>query len=163
MGLTGPVEATLETSCGDITLLLDPSVAPATVNSFVFLAQQGYFDGIALHRVVPGYIAQIGDPTASGYGDPGYRLPDEWPPAGFLYERGVVAMANAGPGTTGSQFFVMLGDAALPPTYTVFGVVASGMDVLDRMAEVPMGPNPGDAVDSRPLETIYVERVVVGG
>jgi peptidyl-prolyl cis-trans isomerase B (cyclophilin B) len=161
MGLSGPVDVLLETSCGDVRLTLDPALAPQTVNSFVFLAEQGYFDGIALHRVVPGYIVQIGDPTATGAGSPGYTLPDELPPDDFVYRRGVVAMANGGPNTAGSQFFVMLADAPLPPDYAVFGTVTSGMEVLDRMAEVPMGPNPGDVVASRPQETIYLEHVVV--
>ncbi len=161
MGLTGDVEVVLETSCGDITLVLDPEIAPLTVNSFVFLAEQGYFDGIALQRVVPGYIVQIGDPTASGAGSPGYRVPDELPPDGFLYRRGTVAMANGGPNTGGSQFFLVIEDVPLPPDYTVFGEVVSGFDVIAAMAAVPMGANPGDVTPSRPLETIYVEQVRV--
>ena len=154
----------LETSCGDLTLLLDADASPITVNSFVFLAEQGYFDGIALHRIVPGYIVQIGDPTASGTGFPGYRLDDELPSPDFQYERGVVAMANSGsPRTGGSQFFVMIEDAPLPPTYAPFGTVTAGFDVIDQMASVPMGPNRGDSQPSRPLETIYVNHVDVIG
>jgi len=145
MGLTGVIEVILDTSCGDITLALDTDIAPITVNSFVFLAEQGYYDGIALHRVVPGFMAQIGDPTATGGGSPGYLIPDELPPGGFLYQRGVVAMANRGPDTGGSQFFLMIEDA------------------LVRVAAVPMGPNPGDANPSRPLETIYINHVEVVG
>jgi len=161
--LTGVVEVVLETSCGDITLALYPEVAPATVNSFVFLAEEGYYDGIALHRVVPGYIVQIGDPTATGGGSPGYLLPDELPPAGFLYRRGVVAMANRGPNTGGSQFFLMIEDAPLPPNYAVFGEVTSGFEAVAAMAAVPMGSNSGDSKPSRPLETIYVNHVDVMG
>ncbi|MFH2072175.1 MAG: peptidylprolyl isomerase [Actinomycetota bacterium] len=161
MGLTGPVRVVLETSCGGITLDLYPEIAPLTVNSFVFLAARGYFDGIALHRVVPGYIVQIGDPTATGGGFPGYRIPDELPPDGFLYRKGVVAMANGGPDTGGSQFFLMIEDAPLPPDYAVFGEVVDGFDTIEAMAAVPMGPNPGDSTPSRPLETIYVDHVRV--
>lgn len=163
MGVTESVEVVLETSCGDISLVLDPEIAPATVNSFVFLAEQGYYDGIALHRVVPGYIVQIGDPTATGSGSPGYQLPDELPPDGFLYRRGVVAMANRGPDTGGSQFFLMIEDAPLPADYAVFGEVTAGFDVIEAMADVPMGPNRGDTTPSRPLETIYVNHVEVIG
>jgi len=164
LGLSGTIEVVLDTSCGNLTLLLDADAAPVTVNSFVFLAERGFFDGIALHRVVPGYIVQIGDPTASGFGFPGYRIDDELPSADFLYERGVVAMANSGsPRTGGSQFFVMIEDAPLPPTYTPFGTVTAGFDVIDRMTSVPMGANGGDSQPSRPLKTIYVNHVDVIG
>jgi len=163
LGLGGTIEVVLDTSCGDITLLLDADAAPVTVNSFVFLAERGYFDGIALHRVVPGFVIQIGDPTATGAGFPGYRIPDELPPAEFLYEQGMVAMANAGPGTGGSQFFLVLEDVSLPPAYTVFGQTTSGFDAMDSMTAVPMGANPGDSQPSRPLETIYINSVEVGG
>lgn len=161
----GPVEVVLHTSCGPVRLRLDPSAAPETVNSFVFLARQGYFDGTVSHRVVPGFVVQAGDPTATGRGDPGYTLPDELPPADAAYTRGVVAMANTGaPHSGGSQFFIALEDITLPPSYTMFGRVVEGLDVLDRIAGLPMGPNPPDAVNSRPLETVYLERVeVVGG
>ncbi len=155
-----PVTVTITTSCGDVVLELDPSLAPATVNSFVFLAEQGYFDGTVAHRIAPGFVVQAGDPTATGTGGPGYVVPDELPSAGYVYQQGVVAMANAGPGTTGSQFFIMLGDAALPPNYSVFGKVADGMDTLQRIAEVPLGPN-GRGEVSVPLETVYLERVTV--
>jgi cyclophilin family peptidyl-prolyl cis-trans isomerase len=164
-GVDGPVRVVLHTSCGPITLELDPALAPETVNSFVFLARQGYFDGTVSHRVVPGFVFQAGDPTATGTGDPGYSVPDEFPPAGFTYGRGVVAMANSGlPDSGGSQFFIALADIDLPPNYTVFGRVVDGFDALAAIAAVPMGPNPPDPVNSRPLETIYLERVeVVGG
>ena len=163
LGLTGTIAATIETSCGPIELALDAEQAPVTVNSFVFLAQNGYFDGTAVHRAYEGFMVQMGDPTASGAGNPGYLLVDELPPADFSYTRGVVAMANAGPNSAGSQFFIMLDDYPLPPDYTVFGEVVSGIESLDAMVTVPMGPNPGDAVPSRPLETIYIERIDVAG
>jgi cyclophilin family peptidyl-prolyl cis-trans isomerase len=161
LGLSGPVTAIIHTSCGEVILALDPEVAPTTVNSFVFLAEQGYFDGTASHRVFPGFMIQAGDPTATGRGNPGYFIPDELPAAGFIYERGIVAMANAGPNTGGSQFFMMLADTALPPAYSVFGQVVDGLDVLDRIAQVPLtarGPNPEQ---SSPLESVFIERVEI--
>jgi peptidyl-prolyl cis-trans isomerase B (cyclophilin B) len=163
--VTTAIEVVIHTSCGPIRLQLDPEAAPETVNSFVFLARQGYFDGTVSHRVAPGFVFQAGDPTASGVGSPGYTIPDELPPAGFAYTRGVVAMANTGaPDSGGSQFFIALDDIGLPPNYTVFGRVVDGFEALDRIAALPMGPNPGDAVASRPLETVYLERVeVLGG
>ncbi|MBN2112962.1 MAG: peptidylprolyl isomerase [Acidimicrobiia bacterium] len=163
--MTGPVRVVLHTSCGAITLELDPALAPETVNSFVFLARQGYFDGTVSHRVLPGFVFQAGDPTASGTGSPGYRLPDEFPPDGFAYTKGVLAMANTGaPESGGSQFFIALDDIDLPPAYTVFGRVIEGFETLDQIAALPLGPNPGDPAPSRPLETVYLERVeVVGG
>lgn len=160
-GVAGRVTAIIRTSCGDITLGLDPSLAPEAVNSFVFLAEGGYFDNTVSHRVVPGFVIQAGDPTATGRGGPGYRLPDELPPAGFQYLAGTVAMANAGPGTAGSQFFLTLDDVGLPPDFTVFGTVVDGFDVMERIAALPMGSNPGDFQPSRPLETVYIEEVEI--
>jgi len=163
-GVDDPVRVTLHTSCGPVVLLLDPAAAPETVNSFVFLARQGYFDGTVSHRVLPGFVFQAGDPTATGMGGPGYTLPDEFPPADFAYTRGVVAMANTGaPASGGSQFFIVLDDIGLPPSYTVFGEVTEGLEVLDLIAALPMGPNPPDSRNSRPLETVYLDRVEVGG
>jgi cyclophilin family peptidyl-prolyl cis-trans isomerase len=163
-GVDSAVRVVLHTSCGDITLELDPALAPETVNSFVFLAQQGYFDGTVSHRVVPGFVFQAGDPTATGRGDPGYSLPDEFPSAGFTYTRGVVAMANSGlPDSGGSQFFIALQDIDLAPNYTVFGRVIDGFDVLEIIAAVPMASNPPDPVPSRPTETIYLETVEIAG
>lgn len=161
LGLTGTLEAVLVTSCGEIRVELDADLAPATVNSFVFLADEGYFDGTAIHRVAPGAYVQGGDPTASGRGGPGYTVPDEFPPAGFPYVAGALAMANAGPGTTGSQFFIVIRDAALPPNYSVFGRVTAGFDVIDAMEAVPKGEGSIPGEQSRPLETIYLERVEV--
>jgi peptidyl-prolyl cis-trans isomerase B (cyclophilin B) len=161
-GITGaaaPVTI-VDTSCGRILIALDPVGAPETVNSFAFLADQGYFDGSVIHRIVPSFVIQGGDPTGTGRGNPGYSVADEPPNAGFEYTRGTVAMANAGPGTTGSQFFVMLADVALPPSYTVIGAVTEGMDVVDRIAEVPVVAGPSGEISS-PTETVYVERVTV--
>lgn len=155
--------ATIETSCGPIVIELDPAIAPETVNSFTFLAEEGFFDGTVSHRVISGFVIQAGDPTATGLGGPGYVIPDEFPDEGFAYERGLVAMANGGPGTTGSQFFILVGDAPLPPQFSVFGRVVEGFDVLDLLEAVPVGTPPGsqDPVPSTPLETIYLERVII--
>ena len=158
----GPVTATIVTSCGDIVVELDPAAAPDTVNSFVFLARNGYFDGSASHRVVPGFVIQAGDPTATGRGGPGYVIADEFPADSTAYARGVIAMANAGPGTTGSQFFLVLADVPLPPQFSVFGRVTSGLEVMDRIAAVPLGFSPTGEL-SVPLETVYLERVEIAG
>lgn len=157
-----PLTAIVHTSCGPVTIDLDPELAPATVNSFVFLAEQGYFDGTVSHRVYPGFMIQAGDPTATGRGGPGYDIPDEFPSSDFAYERGVVAMANAGvPNSGGSQFFVVLADYPLPPTYSVFGHVVDGMDALDRIAQVPLTARTGNPEVSSPLETVYIERIEI--
>jgi len=157
---TADITATISTSCGDIVIRLDPAAAPQTVNSFVFLAERGYFDGTVFHRIVPGFVVQGGDPNASGLGGPGYTLPDEFPPDGFTYDRGVVAMANAGPGTTGSQFFVVLDTTNLPPTFSPLGQVVDGFDTLDAIAAVPVGPAPSGET-SLPLETVYIDSVTI--
>jgi cyclophilin family peptidyl-prolyl cis-trans isomerase len=162
--LTGVTVVTLHTSCGPIVIELNPELAPETTNSFVFLAESGYFDGTVSHRIIPGFMIQAGDPTATGRGGPGYTLPDELPSQDAPYVRGVVAMANAGPGTTGSQFFIMLGDADwLGPQYTVVGEVSSGLDVLDRIAQVPLGQgaNSADPNPSTPLESVYIESISI--
>jgi cyclophilin family peptidyl-prolyl cis-trans isomerase len=163
--LEGPVQALLVTSCGELTMTLEPSLAPQTVNSFAFLARQGFYDGTVFHRIVEGFVIQGGDPDASGFGGPGYVLPDEFPPDAFVYERGVVAMANAGRGTTGSQFFIVSGaqGAALPNSFTVIGRVTGGLEVLDAIAAVPTTTRPGQTEQSLPTETVYLERVTIGG
>lgn len=160
----GPTLVTLTTSCGPIGITLDPAVAPSTVNSFVFLATEGYFDGTVSHRVIPGFMMQAGDPTATGLGGPGYRLPDELPADDTTYTRGVVAMANAGPGTAGSQFFILFGEASwLPPRYSIFGEVTSGFETLDAIEALPLGRSPAsaDPSPSTPLESIFIESVDV--
>lgn len=152
--------ATIVTSCGPIVIALDPDAAPETVASFVFLAEQGYFDGIAFHRIVPQFVIQGGDPTATGRGGPGYVVPDEFPPADFTYTVGTVAMANAGPGTTGSQFFIMVNDAGLPPQFSVFGRVVDGFETLAEIVAVPLGVS---RVGERsiPLASVYIESVTI--
>jgi cyclophilin family peptidyl-prolyl cis-trans isomerase len=128
--------ATLDTSHGEITIELDAGRSPLTVNNFVFLAREGFYDGVIFHRVIPGFVAQGGDPTGTGTGGPGYRFRDELDGPGS-YARGTVAMANAGPNTNGSQFFICLADVGLPHAYTIFGQVTDGMEAVDAIAAVP--------------------------
>lgn len=158
----GTYTAVVATSCGDLTIELDPSGAPLAVNSFIFLAQQGYYDGIVSHRIDPEFMFQTGDPSANGTGNPGYLiLRDEWPAAGFAYDRGVVAMANAGPQTTGSQFFIVLVDGVpLPPNFTVLGRVVDSEETLDAISAIPVAARPGGEV-SLPLESLYIESITV--
>ncbi len=122
-------EATVTTNKGEFTMTLDPSIAPETVNNFVVLAGYHYFDDTVCHRIIPDFVVQCGDPTGTGTGGPGYEFADELPEEG-AYQIGSVAMANSGPDTNGSQFFIITGDdgAALPPSYSLFGEVTSGFD-----------------------------------
>jgi cyclophilin family peptidyl-prolyl cis-trans isomerase len=126
-------QAELDTNHGPITIELDPARSPLTVNNFVFLARDGFYDGVIFHRVVPGFVIQGGDPTGTGTGGPGYKFRDELEGAGS-YARGTVAMANAGPNTNGSQFFVCLDNVGLPHAYTIFGKVTDGMEAVDAIA-----------------------------
>ncbi|CAB4589456.1 unannotated protein [freshwater metagenome] len=121
--------ATVTTNFGEYTAVLDPAKAPGTVNNFVSLARSKYFDGTNCHRAIPDFMVQCGDPTATGSGGPGYKFADELPAAGE-YKIGSLAMANSGPNTNGSQFFVITGDqgVSLPPSYTLFGQVTDGLD-----------------------------------
>lgn len=155
--------ATITTSCGTFVIELDPAASPETVESFVFLARQGFYDGTVIHRIVADFVFQGGDPDAVGTGSPGYSIGDEFPADDFVYERGVVAMANAGRGTTGSQFFVVVGDSAsvLTPQYNVLGRVTSGDETLDLIAAVPTATRSGSNERSLPLETVYVESVEI--
>ena len=144
--------ATISTSQGDIAVELFVGEAPQTANNFAFLAKEGFYDGTVIHRVVPGFVVQMGDPTGTGTGGPGYKFDDELAAARNRgYDRGTLAMANAGPNTNGSQFFICLDDVSLPPAYTVFGEVTSGMDVVDDIAGQPLRgehPNPEITVNS---------------
>ncbi len=129
--VTRRYSAEMVTSKGTMTVALDPAAAPKTVNNFVFLARYHYFDGIFFHRVIPGFVLQGGDPKGTGTGGPGYEFEDELPRPG-RYELGSLAMANAGPNTNGSQFFVISGPSGvrLPPQYSLFGKVVNGLDVV---------------------------------
>ena len=148
--------ATITTSRGAITVDLFPKDAPKTVNNFVFLAREGYYDGVIFHRIISGFMCQGGDPTGTGRGGPGYKFGDELPKPG-RYEIGSVAMANAGPNTNGSQFFIVSGPSGvrLPPQYSLFGKVVSGLEVLDEMEKVPT--NPGD----RPKTDVVINKVTI--
>ena len=129
--------ATMETSMGTIVISLDPINAPKTTNNFVFLALDHYYDGIIFHRIIKGFVCQGGDPQGSGMGGPGYRFEDELPKPG-KYAIGSLAMANAGPNTNGSQFFIISGQSGctLPPLYSLFGQVVKGLDVVEKMQNV---------------------------
>ncbi len=157
------VTVTLATSCGDIVMELDPERSPETVNSFVFLAREGFFDGQVFYRVVSDFRVFAGDPEATGNGGPGYRIPDEFPPDDFVLGSGVVAMDNVGKGTTGSRFFIVTSDAgeALNPTFNILGTVVSGEDTLTRISEVETVQRPGSRESSLPLETVYIETATV--
>ena len=147
--------ATISTTLGDIELDVFTTDAPKAANNFLDLAEKGFYDGVIFHRVVPGFVIQGGDPTGTGRGGPGYTFADE--KFSGDYNRGTVAMANAGPNTNGSQFFVCLGDLAgrLPKSYTIFGQVTKGMDVVDAIAAGKTGA--GD----RPLEPVSMTTVTV--
>jgi len=127
-------QVTIETDRGPIVMELDPGLAPTTVNNFVGLARQGFYDGLTFHRVVPEFVIQGGDPDGTGSGGPGYRFPDE--PVRGEYTLGAVAMANAGPDTNGSQFFICIDDCRrkLAPSYNLFGYVTEGLDVAQAVA-----------------------------
>ena len=126
--------AKVQTSHGDITLELLPERSPQTVNNFVFLAREGFYDGVIFHRVIKDFMIQGGDPTGTGTGGPGYKFRDELEGDG-TYSRGTVAMANSGPNTNGSQFFIMHKDVGLPHSYTIFGKVTDGIEAVDAIAE----------------------------
>lgn len=129
-------QVSIETGKGTIELELYPEYAPKTVNNFVFLAQEGFYDGVSFHRVISNFMIQGGDPTGSGRGGPGYRFEDEFDGNPLRHERGVISMANAGPGTNGSQFFITHGPQPhLDGRHTVFGKVTKGLDVVDSIEQ----------------------------
>lgn len=131
--------ATIHTSMGDIVVDLFETETPITVNNFVFLAQEGFYTNVPFHRIMRGFMIQTGDPTGTGAGGPGYRFADE--PVQRDYVKGTLAMANAGPNTNGSQFFITHADVGLQKDYTIFGEVVEGMDVVDAIANVPVSPS----------------------
>jgi cyclophilin family peptidyl-prolyl cis-trans isomerase len=150
----------LETNKGEIRVELFSDDAPVTVNNFVCLAEDGYFNNTPFHRIVKGFVIQGGDPTGTGSGGPGYKFADE--PVSRDYERGTLAMANAGPNTNGSQFFIVLDDlrGKLPKNYTIFGRVTDGMDVVDAIANTPTRPG-RSGENSTPTEPITLEKVTI--
>ena len=147
-------QATLDTNHGEIVIEFDAESSPQTVNNFVFLARDGFYDGVIFHRVIENFMIQGGDPTGTGRGGPGYRFRDEIEGSGS-YTRGTVAMANAGPNTNGSQFFICHTDVGLPHSYTIFGEVVSGMDAVDSIATTDTDRN------DRPHEDVVIEKVTI--
>lgn len=147
--------ATMVTSKGTLEIILDPLGAPTTVNSFVYLARWHYYDGIVFHRIIPGFVLQGGDPSGTGAGGPGYRFNDELPKPG-RYELGSLAMANAGPNTNGSQFFIISGPdgVRLPPLYALFGKVVKGLDVVQTINDL-------GSPSGKPREDIVIESVTI--
>jgi cyclophilin family peptidyl-prolyl cis-trans isomerase len=152
---------------GEIRIALRPDVAPKTVENFTKLATSNFFDGITFHRVIPGFMVQTGDPLSrdrdprnDGKGGPGYRIDDE--PSGIRHVRGVVSMANAGPNTGGSQFFILVGDAVhLDGRHTAFGRVVGGMDVVDRIAAVERDQYGRWGPEDRPMQDVVIESTAV--
>jgi cyclophilin family peptidyl-prolyl cis-trans isomerase len=161
--------AEMQTSCGTIAIELLADQAPQSVNSFVFLAEQGYFDGQRFHRLDTSIdVVQGGDPTGTGSGGPGYSIPDELT-GNESYGPGVLAMANAGPDTGGSQFFLITGDQGhnldATPNYTIFGQVTDGLDVAKEIQELPIedpdAAASGDLSGQQPSQAVYIEKVTI--
>jgi cyclophilin family peptidyl-prolyl cis-trans isomerase len=155
--------ATVDTSLGTFKIQLFSSESPKTVNNFVFLSQQGFYNGVIFHRVIKNFMIQTGDPLGSGIGGPGYKFNDELPPK-HSYEPGIVAMANSGSNTNGSQFFICTGSDAHNlnnlPNYTQFGQVVDGMNIVQKIAAVPVGPgNPRE--NSRPVNPPVINNISI--
>jgi cyclophilin family peptidyl-prolyl cis-trans isomerase len=152
--------ATIKTNYGDIVVELLPKNAPLAVNNFVFLARQGFYDGIKFHRVIQGFMIQTGDPQGTGMGGPGYKFADELPTT-LNYTKGTLAMANSGSNTNGSQFFIMLANVDLPKLYTIFGHVTSGQDVVDKIGNVPVKNSPSGEKNSYPTVDVHIDTVTI--
>jgi len=154
-------KATIETSAGFIVVELFPKEAPVTVNNFVCLAQSGYFDGTPVHRIVKDFVVQGGDPTGTGMGGPGYRFADE--PVVRNYVKGTVAMANSGPDTNGSQFFICSADLTngLKKDYTIFGQVVEGMVVVDQLNSTPTRALESGAPATSPIVLVSISKVEI--
>src|SRR5689334_12146798 len=148
--------ATMVTSCGTIVIALDAKAAPLTVNNFVFLSRKGFYDGLTFHRVVKGFVIQGGDPSGDGTGGPGYEFRDELPKDG--YPLGSVAMANSGPDTNGSQFFIVTGTASLPNDYSRFGKVVKGLAAAKKIESLA-DPNG----DEKPIQPVWIDSVTISG
>ncbi|MGD0084422.1 MAG: peptidylprolyl isomerase [Acidimicrobiales bacterium] len=155
LDLSKRYSAEMVTSKGTMVFALDAIAAPRTVNNFVFLARYHYYEGIVFHRVISGFMIQGGDPEGTGAGGPGYRFEDELPTPG-KYQIGSLAMANAGPNTNGSQFFVVSGPdgVRLPPLYSLFGQLVSGRDVLASIDKIGSG-------SGKPKEQVAIESVTI--
>ena len=151
--------ATIATSQGTMTAELFASEVPVTVNNFVFLAREGFYTNGGFHRVIKEFMVQGGCPKGDGTGGPGYRFADE--PVTRQYVKGTLAMANSGPNTNGSQFFIVHGEnAGLPPNYTIFGMLTDGVDVLDSLANSPVGSG-GGGENSKPKERLEIQSVEI--
>lgn len=151
--------AVLKTDKGDITVRLHAADVPKTVNNFLFLSREKFYDGVIFHRTINGFMIQTGDPEGTGSGGPGYRFEDE--PVKRKYTAGIVAMANSGPNTNGSQFFIVHDrDVGLPPSYTIFGEVETGMDVVDAIAKAPTKTGSGGE-NSSPVTPARIEVVEI--
>ena len=152
-------QATLHTTMGDIKIDFFPKEAPKTVNSFVFLARDGFYTNVKFHRIIKGFMVQTGDPQGTGSGGPGYKFEDE--KVTRDYKRGIVAMANAGPNTNGSQFFIMHADYPLGKNYTIFGQATDkdSLDALYKIATSPVRPDPRSGEQSVPTQDIRITSV----
>lgn len=156
-------EAVISTNKGDITIELFADLAPMTVNNFIFLANEHFYDNVIFHRVIKDFMIQTGDPKGNGTGGPGYQFKDELS-SKYRYEEGIVAMANAGPDTNGSQFFICNGKNSeilnQNPNYTIFGKVISGMDTVQKISNVKVEDN-GYGELSAPTEKIYIKSIKI--
>lgn len=151
--------AVIKTTVGDITLSLNANETPITVNNFVYLSRKGFYNNTIFHRIIKGFMIQGGDPTGTGAGGPGYRFADE--PFAGDYNRGVIAMANAGPNTNGSQFFIMQeDDSKLPKNYVIFGQVTAGIEVVDLIANAPVVAN-SMGEPSKPVSPVRITSVKI--
>ena len=164
---SGGMHATIDTDKGPIEIEFLPSDQPKAVENFRLLAEHGYYDGLTFHRIVKGFMIQGGDPAGDGSGGQsawGEPFADEIDPASALYQggyrRGLVAMANAGPNTNGSQFFILHQDYPLPPNYVIFARVTAGMEVVDAIANTPTAPG-ADGAMSRPLSPPVIRKVTI--
>ncbi len=151
--------AVIETTKGTMTAELYAEEAPMTVNNFVALARDGFYDGVKFHRIVRDFMVQTGDPNGDGTGGPGYAFADE--PVTRDYTRGTLAMANSGPNTNGSQFFIIHADYPLQKNYTIFGKVNSGLETLDAIANVPVELNPNMNEESMPTEDVRITKITI--
>ncbi len=151
--------AVLKTSEGNIEIALNVKETPITVNNFVYLARSNFYNGVIFHRVIKDFMIQGGDPTGTGMGGPGYKFDDE----SFTgqYTRGTVAMANSGPNTNGSQFFIMHADVPLSPDYVIFGKVVKGIEVVDKIASAPTVSNGFDSQPSKPVNPVKINSVEI--
>src|SRR4051794_9094906 len=149
--------AVVQTSCGTFEIALDTTRAPKTANSFAYLSEEGFYDDLSFHRIVPGFVIQGGDPLGTGTGGPGYTVVEK-PPANLAYTKGTVAMAKSSaepPGSSGSQFYVVTGaDAGLPPEYALVGKVSEGLDVIERIGKL-------GTPSEKPKQTVLIEKITI--